>query len=135
SEQAGFHLRAQRTYQANVIVGAAPRRQIFRVDVSRILERIGRAPRDVIDRLFSVLFSAGLVAPFFAPTVGPAAAETDDSYNFGFLAKAGQMSRHRAAGRVAEADDFTAGKMLVGQPTRALENNVKRALQVAVCDL
>src|SRR6185312_5758527 len=83
--ETSLHLRAQRADQPNEIVGAAPWRQIFRIDITRCFERIGRAPRYVIDGLFGIFFSAGLVAPLKTPAVRSATAEADDADDAGLL--------------------------------------------------
>ncbi len=119
--EAGFHLGAQRAYEPDVIVGAAPGRQVFRIDIARFLEGIRRAARDMVNRFLNILFRAGLVAPFLAPAVGAAAAEADNPDDFGLLGKSRQMRGHRAARRVAEGDNFSAGEILVSQKTRTLQ--------------
>src|SRR5688572_7562091 len=130
--QAGFHLRAQWTDQADVVVGPAPRREIFRIDVARFFEGIRRAARDVIDRFLSVFFGAGLIAPLQTPTIGAAAAEADESNDFGLFGESCEMRGHRPTSRVAEADYFTTGETLVGEKPRTLKNHIESAFQIAI---
>jgi hypothetical protein len=44
------------------------------------------------------------------------------------------MGRHRSAGGVAEADDFSSSEVIVGQQSRALKNDVEGTFQIAVED-
>src|SRR5262245_20187733 len=86
----------------------------------------------MVERFFIVFFGAGFVAPLQAPTVGAAAAETDDADHFGFLREAGEVSRHRSAGGMAEGDDLPDGEMLVGERAGTLQNDIECAFQIAV---
>src|SRR5688572_18785221 len=75
--ETGFHLRPQRTNQADVVIGAAPWRQVFWIYVAGVFKRVRRSPGNLFDGDLPVRFRAGFVAPFQSPTIRAAATETD----------------------------------------------------------
>src|SRR5215207_5413871 len=79
-----------------------------------------------------VFLRASMVAPLFAPTIGAAAAKSNQTDDFGLLAETRKVRGHGTAGGMAEADDFTSGQVLVRQSPGPLEYDVKGAFQVAV---
>ncbi len=89
----------------------------------------------MIDRFFDVLLRAGVVAPFLTPTIGTAAAETDNADDLRFLRKPDEVGRHRTSRGMAEGDDRTAGEILIGEKPGTLKNDIEGAFQIAVANL